>query len=83
MDQIVQVIAEALYEDFALGLAFIRNEDWVNGIAEGLNTANISVKNQFPEGGCVLPLADRFSRDAADCVDAGVPQLRLRAASRP
>jgi hypothetical protein len=45
VNHIVQVTAETLYEAVALGLASIRNEDWVDGIAEGLNTVNVSVKS--------------------------------------
>jgi hypothetical protein len=39
----VQVTAETLYEAVALGLVAIRGNDWVMGIAQGLNTVQVSV----------------------------------------
>jgi hypothetical protein len=38
----VAVTASTLYEAVALGLASIRGDDWVAGIAEGLNTVRVS-----------------------------------------
>jgi hypothetical protein len=45
VDHTVQVTAETLYEAVALGLASLRCEEWVNGIAEGLNAVKVSVQN--------------------------------------
>jgi hypothetical protein len=39
----VEVTAETLYEAVALGLVAIRGNDWVMGIAQGLNTVHVSV----------------------------------------
>ena len=41
----VDVTAETLYEAVALGMAAIRTDDWVNGIAEGLNPVKVRVTN--------------------------------------
>ena len=41
----VDVPAETLYEAVALGMAAIRTDDWVNGIAEGLNPVKVRVTN--------------------------------------
>jgi hypothetical protein len=41
----VEVTAATLYEAVALGLKQIRGNDWVEGIADGLNVVTISVKN--------------------------------------
>ena len=41
VEHTVQVSASSLYEAVALGLASLRGEDWVAGIAEGLNTVRI------------------------------------------
>jgi phosphoribosylformimino-5-aminoimidazole carboxamide ribonucleotide (ProFAR) isomerase len=38
-----EVTASTLYEAVALGLAAIREHDWVGEIAEGLNTVEVSV----------------------------------------
>lgn len=38
----VTVTASTLYEAVALGLASVRGQDWVTGIAEGLNTVRVS-----------------------------------------
>jgi hypothetical protein len=42
VEHTVQVSATSLYEAVALGLASLRGEDWVAGIAEGLNTVRVS-----------------------------------------
>lgn len=39
----VEVTAATLYEAVALGLAAIRGDEWVAGIAQGLNTVKVSV----------------------------------------
>ncbi len=39
----VDVTAETLYEAVALGLVAVRGNDWVTGIAEGINTVHVSV----------------------------------------
>jgi hypothetical protein len=39
----VEVTAETLYEAVALGLVALRGNDWVMGIAQGLNTVQVSV----------------------------------------
>ena|ERR1700730_3637232 len=41
----VEVTAETLYEAVALGMAAIRTDDWVNGIAQGLNPVRVRVMN--------------------------------------
>jgi hypothetical protein len=41
----VDVTAETLYEAVALGMAAIRTDDWVNGIAQGLNPVKVRVTN--------------------------------------
>jgi hypothetical protein len=45
VEHTVQVSASSLYEAVALGLASLRGEDWVSGIAEGLNTVRVSAVN--------------------------------------
>ena len=45
VDHTVQVTAATLYEAVALGMASLRGEDWVSGIADGLNVARVSVTN--------------------------------------
>jgi hypothetical protein len=39
----VEVTAETLYEAVALGLVAVRGNDWVMGIAQGLNIVEVSV----------------------------------------
>jgi hypothetical protein len=39
----VDVTAETLYEAVALGMAAIRTDDWVTGIAQGLNPVTVQV----------------------------------------
>jgi hypothetical protein len=39
----VEVTAETLYEAVALGLVAIRGNDWVMGIAQGINSVQVSV----------------------------------------
>jgi hypothetical protein len=39
----VEVTSESLYEAVALGLMAIRGNDWVMGIAQGLNIVQVSV----------------------------------------
>jgi len=39
----VEVTAETLYEAVALGLVAVRGNDWVTGIAQGMNTVQVSV----------------------------------------
>jgi hypothetical protein len=41
----VDVTAETLYEAVALGMAAIRTDDWVAGIAQGLNPVKVRVMN--------------------------------------
>src|ERR1700722_7363021 len=41
----VDVTAETLYEAVALGMAAIRTDDWVTGIALGLNPVKVRVTN--------------------------------------
>jgi hypothetical protein len=41
----VDVTAMTLYEAVAQGLAAVRANDWVAGIAEGLNAIKVSVSN--------------------------------------
>ena len=40
-----EVTAATLYEAVALGLAAIRGNEWVAGIAQGLNVVNVSVES--------------------------------------
>jgi len=40
-----EVTAGTLYEAVALGMASIRGDDWVAGIAQGFNTVTVSVAN--------------------------------------
>ncbi len=39
----VEVTAETLYEAVALGLVAVRGNDWVTGIAQGMNTVQVAV----------------------------------------
>jgi hypothetical protein len=39
----VEVTAETLYEAVALGLVAVRGNDWVMGIAQGMNVVEVSV----------------------------------------
>ena len=39
----VEVTAETLYEAVALGMAAIRTDEWVTGIAQGLNPVRVRV----------------------------------------
>lgn len=39
----VEVTASTLYEAVALGMAAVRNEEWANGIALGLNSVKVRV----------------------------------------
>lgn len=39
----VEVTAETLYEAVALGLVAIRGNDWVMGLAQGLNSVQVAV----------------------------------------
>jgi hypothetical protein len=41
----VEVTAETFYEAVALGMAAIRTDEWVTGIAQGLNAARVRVMN--------------------------------------
>jgi hypothetical protein len=41
----VEVTAEPLYEAVALGMAAIRTDEWVTGIAQGLNPVKVRVTN--------------------------------------
>jgi hypothetical protein len=41
----VKVTAETLYEAVALGMATIRTDEWVTGIAQGLNPVKVRVTN--------------------------------------
>jgi hypothetical protein len=41
----VEVTAATLYEAVALGMAAIRTDEWVTGIATGLNTVRVRVTN--------------------------------------
>jgi len=41
----VEVTAGALYEAVALGMAAIRTDEWVTGIAQGLNAVKVRVTN--------------------------------------
>jgi hypothetical protein len=41
----VDVTAATLFEAVALGLAAIRTDEWVTGIATGLNTVKVRVMN--------------------------------------
>jgi hypothetical protein len=41
----VDVTAATLYEAVALGMAAIRTDEWVNGIAHGLNPVKVRVMN--------------------------------------
>ena len=45
VDHTVQVTAATLYEAVALGLKSLAGEEWVSGIAQGLNVARVSVTN--------------------------------------
>jgi len=39
----VEVTAETLYEAVALGIVAVRGNDWVMGIAQGMNVVEVSV----------------------------------------
>jgi len=41
----VDVTAGSLYEAVALGMAAIRSDEWVTGIAQGLNSVKVRVTN--------------------------------------
>jgi hypothetical protein len=41
----VEVTAATFYEAVALGMAAIRTDEWVNGIAQGLNPVKVRVTN--------------------------------------
>jgi hypothetical protein len=41
----VELTAETLYEAVALGMAAIRTDEWVEGIAQGLNPVKVRVTN--------------------------------------
>jgi hypothetical protein len=41
----VDVTARSLYEAVALGMAAIRTDEWVTGIAQGLNAVKVRVMN--------------------------------------
>ena len=41
----VEVTAATLYEAVALGMAAIRTDEWVTGIAQGLNSVKVQVTN--------------------------------------
>src|SRR6202790_3893544 len=41
----VEVTAGTLYEAVALGMAAIRTDEWVTGIAQGLNAVKVRVMN--------------------------------------
>lgn len=41
----VEVTAASLYEAVALGMAAIRTDEWVTGIAQGLNPVKVRVMN--------------------------------------
>jgi hypothetical protein len=41
----VEVTAGSLYEAVALGMAAIRTDEWVPGIAQGLNSVRVRVTN--------------------------------------
>jgi hypothetical protein len=41
----VEVTAATLYEAVALGLRELQGNEWVEGIARGLNTVTVSVRN--------------------------------------
>jgi hypothetical protein len=41
----VEVTAGSLYEAVALGMAAIRTDEWVTGIAQGLNPVRVRVMN--------------------------------------
>jgi hypothetical protein len=45
VEHTVEVTASTLYEAVALGLRQIRGSEWVDGIATGLNTVKVCVKN--------------------------------------
>ena len=45
----VEVSAETLYEAVALGLAAMKNSEWVSQIAEGLNTVTVRVMDVSAE----------------------------------
>jgi hypothetical protein len=45
VEHTVEVTASTLYEAVALGLRQIRGSEWVDGIAAGLNTVKVCVKN--------------------------------------
>jgi hypothetical protein len=45
VSHIVDVTAMTLYEAVAQGLAAVRANDWVAGVAEGLNAIKVSVSN--------------------------------------
>jgi hypothetical protein len=45
----VEVTAATLYEAVALGMAAIRSDEWVTGIAQGLNTVKVRVTSPAVE----------------------------------
>lgn len=49
VDHTVQVTASTLYEAVALGLASLRGDDWVAGVADGPNTISVAVTDVSAE----------------------------------
>ena len=54
MTHTVKVTAATLYETVAQGLAAIRGNDWVAGVAQGLNVVKVSVPGVRVEHGVKL-----------------------------
>jgi hypothetical protein len=50
----VEVTAATLYEAVALGMAAIRTDEWVTGIAQGLNSVKVRVTNIAVEHEVIL-----------------------------
>jgi hypothetical protein len=51
----VEVSAETLYEAVALGIAAIRTDEWVAGIATGLNTVKAPPLKSVKDGAPAKP----------------------------
>ena len=62
----VEVTVSTLYEAVSLGLAAIRGNEWVLGIAQGLNVVRVSVADVRVEHEVRLKISRRGSTGGAD-----------------
>jgi hypothetical protein len=64
----VDVTAGTLYEALALGMAAIRTDEWVTGIAQGLNSVKVRVTNVAVEHEVML-------KDFTKWLDSDLPPV--------